>query len=43
MGEELGYLSGDWFVQEMDVRKREEALMRARAAGSGIRLMLRPS
>ena len=42
--EDLGYLSGDWFVEELHIRKREERMMvrLMQAAGTGIKLMLRP-
>ena len=42
--ERLGCLSGDWFVEGADVRKREELQMVRLMAGLGtsIRLMLRP-
>ena len=42
--EKLGFLAGDWYVEGVDVRKREELQMvRTMAAlGTGIRLVLRP-
>jgi len=42
--EKLGCLSGDWYVEGVDVRKREEVQMvRLMAAlGTGIKLMLKP-
>ena len=42
--ERMGCLSGDWFVEGVDVRKREELQMVGLMAklGDGIRLMLRP-
>ena len=42
--EKLGYLAGDWFVEGVDVRKREELqVYRAMVAlNTGIRLALRP-
>ena len=43
--EPMGYLSGDWYVKELKVAKREELLMLRlmQAAGNGVRLMLKPS
>ena len=43
--EPMGYLSGDWYVKEMKVAKREELLMLRlmQAAGNGVRLMLKPT
>lgn len=42
--EDLGYLSGDWYVEELHIRKREERMMvrLMEAAGTGIKLMLKP-
>ena len=39
MPEPMGYLSGDWYVEELKVAKREELLMLRlmKAAGSGVR------
>ena len=39
------YLSGDWYVKELKVAKREELLMLRlmQAAGNGVRLMLKPT
>ena len=38
--EAMGYLSGDWYVKELKVAKREELLMLRlmQAAGNGVRL-----
>jgi len=43
--EPMGYLSGDWYVKEMKVAKREELLMirLMQAAVNGVRLMLKPT
>ena len=43
--EPMGYLSGDWYVEEMKVAKREELLMPRlmQAAGNRVRLMLKPT
>ena len=43
--EPMGYLSGDWYVKELKVAKREELLMLRlmQAAGNGVRLMLKPT
>ena len=40
----MGYLSGDWYVKELKVAKREELpmLRLMKVAGTGIRLMLKP-
>ena len=42
--EDLGYLAGDWYVEELSIRKREERMMvrLMKVAGTGIKLMLRP-
>ena len=40
----MGYLSGDWYVEELKVSKGEGLLMLRlmKAAGNGVRLMLKP-
>ena len=45
LAEPMGYLSGDWYVKELKVAKREELLMLRlmQAAGNGVRLMLKPT
>ena len=44
LAEPMGYLSGNWYVKEMKMAKREELLMLRlmQAAGNGVSLMLKP-